>query len=78
MSKINMPGFTAEASLHKTSEHYPNSKVIMSCRVVIPQIRGGLNPGPQATRGVSPGDRFCLCPCCLCVWTGFGIECSCC
>ena len=81
MSKMNVPGFTAEASLYKPSEHYQMVQVIAALRnegALVPQIRGGLNPGPQVRGGLNPGDRFCLCPCCLCVWTGFGIECSCC
>ena len=91
MNKINMPGFTAEAWLYKTSEHHQMAQVIPALRsegALVPQItgglnpgpqvRGGLNPGPQVRGGLNPGDRWCLCPCCLCVWTGFGIECSCC
>ena len=81
MSKINVPGFSAEASLYKTREHYQMAQVITALRnegALVPQMRVRPNPGPQVTGGLNPGDRFCLCPCCLCVWTGWGIECSCC
>ena len=103
---MNMPGFNADATLHKTSGHYQTSRNMINlptqmiypaemievtgCRpgylqlgegdegALVSQIRGGLNPGPQLRENPLPGVRFCICPCCLCVWTGFGIECSCC
>ncbi len=72
---MNMPGFSAEASLYKTSEHYQMARGIAALKsegAVVPQqqmrVRGGLEPG----------DRFCICPCCLCTFDGVIIRCFCC
>lgn len=81
MAKMNLPEFTAEASLYKTSEQYQMSQISREFRskgTLVAQLRVGLNPGSRIGGGINPGDRFCICPCCLCVWTGFGIECTCC
>ena len=75
MNTISMPGFTAETSLYKTSEHYQMAQVIAALK-----SKGAVVPQQQMSviGGVEPGDRFCICPCCLCRFNGVIIVCSCC
>ena len=72
---MNMPGFTAEVSLYKTGEHYQMARVI-----AVLKSEGAVVPQQQmrVSGGLGPGDRFCICPCCLCTLDGWIIRCSCC
>lgn len=71
---MNMPGFTAEISLYKTSGQYQAYRSTFRSGIVEPAVKGTSfdfdRPGP--------GDRWCLCPCCLCTFDGVTIRCSCC
>ncbi len=60
MNKINMPGFTAEASLYKTSKCYHTTRIakaLISEYGVMPQLRdGGLLESPLGPP--EPRDRW--------------------
>lgn len=67
MNTINIPGFTAEASLHKTNERYPAEATnVASSTQVVPQFPLGLctkaayycNRGYQKWCDIE--DRFCF------------------
>lgn len=67
MNTMNMPGFTAEASLYKTYEHYPVVATdVASSTQVVPQIPLGLcnKAAYYCNRGYERWcdvlDRFCF------------------
>jgi hypothetical protein len=58
MNAINMPGFSAEASLYKTSEHYQGAQSESAMRTITGAsiLAGREQILPQAK-------RMCQCPC---------------
>ena len=71
MNTMNMPGFTAEDSLYKTSRHYSMTTTKF--------LSAKANIRPQQLRPGLPCDPSCVCvwcvgcPCCksLCPWPAF-------
>jgi hypothetical protein len=65
MNTINMPGFSAEASLYRTSEHYQRAKSESAMRTVTdPSILAGRQQIlPQAMARPVENTSSCVCPC---------------
>jgi hypothetical protein len=60
---MNMPRFTAEASLYKTSKHYQMAQVTAALKsegAIVPQLQ---------MRSLARPDIIveCICPCCICI-----------
>jgi hypothetical protein len=64
MNTMNMPGFTAEASLYKTDDRYPAEAINVASNQVMPQYGLCDKAAYYCNRGIQKWcdieDRFCF------------------
>jgi hypothetical protein len=67
MSTMRLPGFTAEASIYKMTEHYQTAGITIAFDAVGSIAPAALMAAPALTlrQRDDGGGASCFCPCCI-------------